>query len=184
MAQKRKRNKKWIYVMLVVVLVASAGVTCWLLRGTKSDWKEGGQTETTLQREDDIDEEEVERPSEEVAKVDPDTGKEIVVQYDGEDPNQADDLSGVVTYAGVVDGTLMIRVNIDQYLEGGNCELTLIRDGANIYSSIANIVGGPSTATCEGFDVPIGGLEGGQTEININLNADERHGVIRGEVNI
>ena len=91
MAQKRKRNKKWIYVMLAVVLVASAGVTCWLLRGTKSDRKEGGQTETTLQREDNIDEEEVERPSEEVAKVDPGTGKEIVVQYDGEDPNQADD---------------------------------------------------------------------------------------------
>ena len=184
MAQKRKRNKKWIYAMLAVVLVASAGVTCWLLRGTKSDQQETGQTGSTIQQEEKIDKEEISRPSEEGELTGTGAEKERVVQYDGEDPNQADDLSGVVTYAGVVDGTLMIRVNIDQYLESGNCELTLTQGGANIYNSIANIVGGPSTATCEGFDVPLGELGGGDIQININLSADERHGTIRGEANI
>ena len=107
-----------------------------------------------------------------------------VEQYDGEDPNKAETLSGVVTYAGVSGDKLMIRVNIDQYLEGGECGLTLSRAGASIYSSIANVIENASTATCEGFDVPVSRLGGGVTEININVNSGERSGTIRGEVNI
>ena len=53
-----------------------------------------------------------------------------------------------------------------------------------INESIANIIGSASTSTCEGFDVPISGLGGGVTKININLSDGERSGVIRGEVNI
>ena len=78
----------------------------------------------------------------------------------------------------------MIRVNIDQYVGSGSCELTLVRGGATIYNSIASIIGGASTATCEGFDVPVAGLGGGTVEININLSADGRSGTIRGEVGI
>ena len=113
------------------------------------------------------------------------TEKPKVVQYDGDDPNTAEELSGVVTYAGVTDGKLMIRVNIDQYLESGTCDLTLTRGGDSIYSSIASIIGGPSTATCEGFDVPVAGLGGGQVDINISIkSADGRQGSIRGEASI
>ena len=107
-----------------------------------------------------------------------------VPQYDGENPNENNDLSGVVTYAGVNGSTLMIRVNIDQYLNSGVCELALKRGGATIYNSTANIVSSASTATCEGFDVPVNGLGGGNVEINIKLKAGDKGGVINGEVNI
>ena len=121
-------------------------------------------------------------------KEDDDAGgaieKKKIEQYDGEDPNDAETLSGVVTYAGVSNDVLMIRVNIDQYLESGECELTLLRGGSSIYNSTAEIVGGPSTASCDGFDVPVSGLGGGATEININLKSGERSGVIHGEVEI
>ena len=36
-------------------------------------------------------------------------------EYAGEDPNEREDLTGVVTYAGVNGNNLMIRVNIDQH---------------------------------------------------------------------
>ena len=107
-----------------------------------------------------------------------------VEQYEGEDPNTQNDLSGVVTYAAVSNGILAIRANIDQYLEEGKCELILKRNDATIYSSIANIINSASTATCEGFDVPVEGLGGGKVDIIINLSAGERSGSIRGEVNL
>lgn len=107
-----------------------------------------------------------------------------VVQYEGDNPNKADSLSGVITYAGVNDGKLVIRVNIDQYLSGGKCELTLLRDGADIYDNVTNIVANASTATCEGFDIPVSEIGGGNVGINIKLSADGREGLIRGEVKI
>lgn len=107
-----------------------------------------------------------------------------VVQYEGDNPNKAEDLSGVVTYAGVNNDKLVIRVNIDQYLSNGSCELNLMRNGDIVYSNKANIVSSASTATCEGFDVPVNAVGSGNTEISIKLNADERSGLIRGEVNI
>ena len=107
-----------------------------------------------------------------------------VNQYEGDDPNEAEELSGVVTYAGVSGGNLMIRVNIDQYLESGTCNLGLRRAGANIYSAEASIVGGPATATCEGFDIPVEGLGSGNTMIVIYLNGSGKTGEITGEVTL
>ena len=45
-------------------------------------------------------------------------------------------------------------------------------------------MGDVSTAMCEGFDEPVEGLGEGNIEIIIKLNADERSGLIRGEVDI
>ncbi len=111
--------------------------------------------------------------------------KPKVEQYDGEDPNMSESLSGAITYAGVVDENLMIRMNIDQYLEEGRCELSLVKDSATIYNSVANVISNVTTATCEGFDIPMGELEGsGLIEIKINITAGNKTGVVWGEVGI
>ena len=111
--------------------------------------------------------------------------KEEVVQYEGENPNSATDLTGVVTYAGLVGDKLTIRVNINQYLSGGSCALRLLyEDDINVYSETVNIVNSASTSTCEGFDVPRTGLAGGKYSIIINLASDGKTGVINGEVNL
>ena len=90
----------------------------------------------------------------------------------------------MVTYAGVVDDKLMIRVNIDQFLADGSCELKLVRNNSTIYNSTANIFADVSTSTCEGFDVPVSGLGSGNTNIEIQLKSGDKSGIIRGEVNI
>ena len=180
MAQKRKRNrsKKWISWLILLILAVAAGVIVYLVWDNYfNDKKEDNGGQDTVQVN--------EGQNKEASSAEEETvEKKKVEQYDGEDPNKADTLSGVVTYAGVNNDVLMVRVNIDQYLEDGECALTLSRGGSNIYSSIAEIVGGPSTASCAGFDVPVSGLGGGATEININLKSGERSGVIYGEVNI
>ncbi|MBR2753922.1 hypothetical protein IKD82_02060 [Candidatus Saccharibacteria bacterium] len=172
-----KRKYLWFGLALAVLLVVT-GVVFGATRGN------GDESEPEEAEQKDVDVIVSEKNTEEVKLSSDGTEKKKVEQYEGEDPNTQNDLSGVVTYAAVSNGILAIRANIDQYLEEGKCELILKRNDATIYSSIANIIDSASTATCEGFDVPAEGLGGGKVDIIINLSAGERSGSIRGEVNL
>ena len=166
--------------MLILVAVA----VCYLVwdayfrnKEEKPISEEKGNVEV-VERKDDKQEDKKDEPETEVFE------KEKVVQYDGDDPNEADELTGVITYAGVVGGILRIRVNIDQYLSSGDCVLSMKQNGVEIYGDEAIIIDSASTATCEGFDVRVELLNVGSTEIVITLKSGERTGVIRGEVTI
>ena len=182
MVKRRRKSKKWIFWVVFLILMIAAGIVGYLVWDNYfNDKKEDVQEADTTK----VDQQETEGSGENEVELVNEGGEEKKIpQYDGEDPNKASELSGAITYSGVVDGKLMIRMNIDQYLSNGKCELTLKRSGATIYNSVANIVGNASTSSCEGFDVPTSGLGGGNTEIIINLTADGKSGIIRGEVNI
>ena len=182
MAQKRKRKNKWISWLILLVLIIVAGVIVFLVWDNYFNNEKNNRNEQGVEQKKDkeSDENEKDRGTGSSENIE----KEKVQQYDGEDPNKAETLSGAVTYAGVSGDNLMIRVNIDQYLESGECRLTLVRSGATIYNSIANVVGNVSTATCEGFDVPVSKLGGGVVDIIININSGERSGTVHGEVKI
>ncbi|MBQ6130442.1 hypothetical protein IJI72_02010 [Candidatus Saccharibacteria bacterium] len=77
-------------------------------------------------------------------------------QYDGENPNSADALSGAFTAARFSsDGTtLILRVVIDQYLSSGSCHLVISDEiGSALVEKSVEIVPEASTSTCAGFDV-------------------------------
>ena len=180
MVKRRKRSKKWISWLIILVLLIGAGVVCYMV--WNSYFRDKTEPETS-ETSDNTESEEQKNDSEaELTSEEPE--KKKVEQYDGDDPNNAQDLSGVVTYAGVNNGVLMIRVNIDQYLDSGKCELTLTRGGATIYSSIASIIGSASTSTCEGFDVPAEGLGNGITEVRIEVSDGDKSGTIMSEVSL
>lgn len=180
MAQKRKKsNKKWIFWVLMLVLFVAAAAVCYLVwnsyfRDKKED--KSVEEEQSLVEES----EKSEDSSEEAVEV---VEKKKVVQYEGEDPNEKEELTGVVTYAGVNGDNLMIRVNIDQYLDSGVCELSLVQGGV-VYSDTANIVGSVTTATCEGFNVPVSRLSGGNYGIVIRISSGDKAGTINGEAKI
>lgn len=184
MTRKKQKNKKNVLWLSIIVILVVAGVGGYfamnLLSSEKENKEETSKYEEKKEQEKYDENSAKDEGSEEEVVVE---GKEIV-QYEGENANNSETLTGVVTYAAVSGDKLIIRVSIDQYLSNGTCGLTLSRGGDTIYSSIANIIGSASTSTCEGFDVPISGLGGGATEINIKLDSGERSGVIRGEVNI
>ena len=189
MAKRRKRSKKWIYWLFTLILLVAAGVVCYLVWDAyfrdKSNQAGSQESSEVVENKDEKEDKTSENKEEAEGELKSESvEKKKVEQYDGSDPNEANDLSGVVTYAGVNNGKLMIRVNIDQYLTDGKCELTLTRGGATIYNSITNIVGSATTATCEGFDVPVSELGGGNVGINIKLKTDGRTGSIQGEANI
>lgn len=180
MVQKRKKsNKKWIFWVLMVVLFVVAAAVCYLVWNSYFRDKEEDkpvEEEQSLVEEDKKDED----GSEETVGV---VEKKKVVLYEGEDPNEKQELTGVVTHAGVNGDNLMIRVNIDQYLDSGVCELSLVQGGV-VYSDMANIIGSAMTATCEGFNVPVSRLSGGNYGIVIKISSGDKSGTINGEVRI
>lgn len=179
--KRRKNKQKKIWIIIAILLVMVVGVViAFILNNQQKESvqeKEEEKTEQVENKEEKKENQAVNQPEETIEK-------KKVEQYEGEDPNSRNDLSGVVTFADKVDDKLMIRVNIDQYLESGECELILKKDDATIHSSIANIIDNASTASCDGFEVPLESLGGGKVDIIINLKAGERSGLIRGEVNL
>ena len=181
---RRKRSKKWISWLIILILLIAAGVVCYLVWDNYFNDKKDDAvtpTDTSEQVKD-------EKNGEEEIRTDETNGEESddkkVKQYEGEDPNKAEELSGVVTYAGVVSNKVMIRANIDQYLETGTCKLNLLKDGQVVYEDTARVVGSAATATCEGFDIPSTKLSNGNYEIIIKIETNEKTGTIRGSINI
>lgn len=165
--------------MLVVVAVGVVIlVKSHVFDGESKNITEQNTTNIVEKPEEKKDEEENKKIDEQVPK------KEEIPQYDGDNPNMAEELSGVVSYAGVSGENLMIRVNIDQYLTSGNCALDLIRNGVTIYNMAAEIESSVATATCNGFNVPVAGLGPGKVEIKIILESEDKSGIITGEAEI
>ena len=187
---KRKRSKKWIYWVVVLVLLVVAGFVGYKVwEGYFKDIpkpNESSEEETSEKSEDKESEktkgETEEKKQEETPKEEEPEKK--VEQYDGENPNTGGGLTGVITYAAVSGDNLIIRVNIDQYLASGDCQLKLLRGDSVIYNSTAEITDSAATSTCKGFNVPVANLGSGKANINILLIADGKTGIIKGEVNI
>lgn len=180
---RRRRNLRWVWgavlLLLVIAIIVIILVKNNVFGGNHSNTASpSGQNSANIVKQPEPKKDERKDSPEETPK------KEEIPQYDGANPNTAEELSGVISYAGVNGGNLMIRVNIDQYLTDGKCVLTLSRDGTSIYNAEAGIESSVATSTCSGFNVPATGLGSGNLRIKIELKAGEKSGTIEGEVNI
>lgn len=185
MARRRKRNKKWISWMIILVLLVAASAVVYLVWDNYFREKESDDYDEQIVIavvDDEKDEKKVDlRNDDEEKEV---IKKEEPKQYEGSDPNQGSEITGAVTYAGIIEPNLVLRINIDQYLSGGICKLSLISDGVVAYEDSANIVGSASTSTCEGFNIPTASLKGGRYQILVSIDANEKTGTIGGEVSV
>lgn len=179
---RRRNNQKWIIGGVILVVLVIAGIVTFVIWNNSQEAEQNDEVGITEVEEvkdtEKNDGETEEEYSERMAE------QKRVKQYEGEDPNKAEELSGAVTYAGVNNNVLMIAMNIDQFLSEGSCALSLAQNGNVIYSADAKIVAEVSTSTCDGFNIPLNGLGSGATEIIIKLSSGGKTGTIRGEVNI
>ena len=182
---ERRRSKKWLYLVFMILLLILAGVVVFLV--WDSYFKEPSETSDN-EMSNNVAQVSEAKKQDVVSKAESEkmetVEKEKVVQYEGGDPNEMEKLTGVMTYAAVNDGVLMVRVNIDQYLASGTCELAILTGGTNIYSATANIIDSAATATCEGFNVPVSETWSGALQIVVYLSADGKTGEIAGEVQL
>lgn len=179
---RRKRSKKWISWVIILLLLVAAGVISYLVWDNYFNDKKN-ESETTPESSQEKEKEE-EKPAEKKEEEQQPVEKEKTVQYDGANPNTSSSITGAITYAAVSGNNLVIRVNIDQYLNGGKCTLGLRQGGGNVYSAEAAVIDSASTSTCEGFNVPVSGLPGGEYNIIIYINSGDKTGEISGGVTL
>ena len=106
-------------------------------------------------------------------------------KYEGQDVNQLEKLTGTITYSAKTTDKYRILVNIDQFLKlPGTCMLSVISAGKVVYTDYVNIISNPSSGSCEGFDIPLTKLSPGEYNIKIEVNANQKTGIIEGKVTI
>ncbi len=180
---RRKRKNIVNYVAVIIVAGLLVGVSCVIWMNFSGKEKIDSSDDKTVIEEVEVKTKaEVEKEQEEIKQDE--IVKEKVKQYDGANPNESEKLTGVITYAGVNGGILMVRVNIDQYLANGKCRLELSRDSKVLYGEEVDIVDSAATATCKGFNVATDGLGNGKTNISVIVTTDGKTGTISGEVNL
>lgn len=168
-----RRRPILVIILIILILVIALAVSKFI--ASKNQPEETKREETVK-----VEEKTEKTPTE---STDEDLEKPKVVQNDGADPNELEEITGVVTYTGVLNGKLIIRLNLDQYLSSGNCTLTL-NFGEKSVIKTAKIIDSASTSTCEGFDIPTSELGSGTWQYSVEIKADGKAGKLNGEVNI
>lgn len=176
----RKNWIKYVLVAILIIVLAIGGVMIWKSFQTpeENSGRETMPAQSTIPKNDDTNVKKDENETNE-KKV-----EKKVEQFDGEDPNEKAELTGVITYAGVNDGSLMIRVNIDQYLAGGMCKLKIIGSSGVAYEETVEVADSAATATCKGFNVATTKLPSEKVNISILVTSGNKTGTIKGEVSL
>ena len=91
-------------------------------------------------------------------------------------PQIGESLSVWVTSKDVVDGILRIRIQIDQNIGSGTCELVI-----GEYSVSVPISFEPQSASCQGFDVPVGKFA--EKTFAVTVRSGDRNGIVTGVIN-
>lgn len=187
--KKTNRPKKLLLLSsVVVVFLVIAGAIIWWQWSSndvsqnsadspkeqqKSQRDSGGDSSNTPSTPSTTENNNIEREKE----------KEIPPQHEGPSPDASSSLTGSINYSAVAGNNLIIRTTINQTVNSGTCSLSLTSGSKNVTRS-SNIAQNPSSATCEGFDIPVSELGTGTWNITININGDGKTGSLTGSVTI
>lgn len=106
-------------------------------------------------------------------------------QYENTDTNPTTKLTGFITYSGKDGNNLTIRITINQLLkETGTCTLTLTSTNGQKIERTATTIDNPSSATCQGFDIPLSEIPVGDYQIDIDIKTAHQNGNIKGSITI
>lgn len=191
--KQSKRKKLAIIAAIVLIAAAIAAYLLWIRQDTNnsatpkvntSQSKKSNKKDSSLEKDD---KQKSDKSGTNVTHSTPqptiEKEKEVAPQYEGSDPNNAQSLTGVITYSAVAGDKLVIRTSINQSLNSGICELTLSQ-GVKIITKTAEIAINPSSSTCQGFDVPVSELGSGKWSVSIKVNGDGRTGILSGNASI
>lgn len=190
--KKARKNKIIVWSLFFLVLIILAGVIVYqILKDNNKSSKVPVLPEKTEKIESKIENTSV--TNSETIKTEDGTPEDAAAgrtpktpeKYEGQDVNQLEKLTGTITYSAKTTDKYRIRVNIDQFLKlPGTCMLSVISAGKVMYTDYVNIVSNPSSGSCEGFDIPLTKLSPGEYNIKIEVNANQKTGIIEGKVTI
>ena len=98
-------------------------------------------------------------------------------------------IKGKIDNTSLVNGSLQVRVTINEVINDGTCELVLVGPREQKYNNTTQIIANSSTTSiCNGFDVLINDVEQdrdkqtGKWLVTVNLSTKTRHGKLTGEI--
>lgn len=190
--KKSRKNKIIVWSLFFLVLIILAGVIVYqILKDNNKSSKVPILPEKTEKIESKIENTGV--TNSETIKTEDGTPEDAAAgrtpktpeKYEGQDVNQFEKLTGTITYSAKTTDKYRILVNIDQFLKlPGTCMLSVISAGKVVYNDYVNIISNPSSGSCEGFDIPLTKLSPGEYDIKIEVNANQKTGIIEGKVTI
>lgn len=190
--KKSHKNKIIVWSLFFLVLIILAGVIVYqILKDNKSRSKTPSLAESTQNIENKI--ENTNTPEAKIINNEDGTPEDAVAgrtpktpeKYEGQDVNQLEKLTGTITYSAKAADNYRIRVNIDQFLKlPGTCKLTVFSADKIIYTDSVSVISNPSSGSCKGFDIPLTKLSPGEYDIKIEINANQKTGIIEGKVAI
>lgn len=105
-------------------------------------------------------------------------------EYSGENPNDLDRLTGLITYTEVKDGSLMAMVSIDQYLGDGTCKASLKIGEQTVATVEQPIEADASTSHCGPISIGLAGISSGKYQLEVVLASGGKTGTITSNVEI
>ena len=190
--KKSHKNKIIVWSLFFLVLIILAGVIVYqILKDNQSRSKTPSLAESTQNIENKIEKTNIPEaktinnedgtPEDAAAGRTPKTPE----KYEGQDVNQLEKLTGTITYSAKTADKYRIRVNIDQFLKlPGTCKLTVLSASKVVYTDSVSIISNPSSGSCEGFDIPLSKLPSGTYDFKIEVNANQKTGIIEGKATI
>lgn len=98
-------------------------------------------------------------------------------------------IKGKIDNTSLVNGSLQVRVTINEVINDGTCELALVGPREQKYNNTTQIIPNSSTTSiCNGFDVLINDVEQdrdkqtGKWSVTVNLSTKTRQGKLTGEI--
>lgn len=190
--KKARKNKVIVWSLFFLVLIILAGVIVYqILKDNQSRSKTPSLAESTQNIENKIENHNIPEVktinNEDGTPEDAAAGHTLKTpeKYEGQDVNQLEKLTGTITYSAKAADKYRIRVNIDQFLKlPGNCKLTVLSASKVIYTDSVSVISNPSSGSCEGFDIPLAKLTSGTYDFKIEVNANQKTGIIEGKATI
>lgn len=98
-------------------------------------------------------------------------------------------IKGKIDNTSLVNGSLQVRVTINEVINDGTCELALVGPRDQKYNNTTQIIANSSTTSiCNGFDVLVNDIERdrdkqtGKWSVTVNLSTKTRQGKLTGEI--
>lgn len=170
-----------VIVIGLVIIAVVAVLVVFIVKAVSSSQEVDPDNSNSVTAEAPFKEEEVTTPGyEEATKI---GDEKTIPQYEAENPNTLEELTGSIVYTDIESGTVTTMVSIDQYLyNGGTCELK-IKSGSTIVTTASSpIVADVTTSHCGPITASI--QSSGTYELEITFSADNKTGLITTNINI
>lgn len=184
----KQKNTPWYQRAWVITLFVILGIACvvaliiFVVKPDQTDTQEDKTSSSIINDKNPT----TDPPIESNKTTNDEDGPEKTIQYEAENPNRLNELSGFITSA-LQDGTnLYINAMIAQYLETDTtCNLTLKGTNTNsTYTATVKALPDVTTSNCEEFVIPITNLAPDYYQITIDLSSAEKQGTITGGVQV